>query len=67
MGHLKQDFLDIYLTTFLGVSDFKNSQAIKVMFFRKCSEFDVDLKNAHKNWEKVFWFSNKRIWIVSHE
>ena len=36
-------------------------------FHWKCSNFDVDLKNAHKNWEKVFCFSDRCIWIVCIE
>ena len=29
----KQDFLDIYLTTVFGVRSFKNTSALKVIFF----------------------------------
>ena len=36
-------------------------------YFWKCSKFDVDLKNAQKNWEKVFCFSDKCIGIVCIE
>ena len=31
--------------------------------FLKCSKFNVDLKNAQKNWENVFCFWSKCIWI----
>ena len=30
---LKEDFLDIYLTMFLGVCNFGNTPAMKVIFF----------------------------------
>ena len=40
---------------------------MRVIYFWKCSEFDVDLKNAHKNSEKGFCFSDKCIWIVCIE
>ena len=33
--------------------------------FWKCSKFDVDLKNAQKNSQKPFCFSDKCIWIFS--
>ena len=34
-GPLKQDFLDIYLTAFFGVRKFKNTSAMRVIFFPK--------------------------------
>ena len=37
-GPLKWEFLDIYLTTYFGVRQFKNTSAMKVMFFWKYSE-----------------------------
>ena len=40
---------------------------MRVIYFWKCSKFDVDLKNAIKNSEKVFCFSDKCIWIVCIE
>ena len=55
MGHLQLDFLNIYLTTFFGVSNFGKIRAIKVIYFEKSSKFDVYLKNAHKDSEKVFF------------
>ena len=35
---------------------------MKVIFFRKCSRFNLDLENAQKNWEKFFCFRDKCIW-----
>ena len=60
---LKQDFLDIYLTTFFKVviSEIKNLWGSS--FFPKDLEFTLDLKNAAKNWEKVFCFWDNCIWI----
>ena len=31
--------------------------------FWKCSKFNVDYRNAEKNWEKVFCFWDNSIWI----
>ena len=50
-----------------GVLNFGNSEAMRVTLFRKCWKFDVDLKNAHKNSEKVFCFCDKCISIVPIE
>ena len=40
---------------------------MRVIFFRKCSKFDVDLKHAHNNWGKVSCFSDKCISVVCIE
>ena len=32
-GHLKRDFLDIYLTTFCGVGNLGNTSAVRFIFF----------------------------------
>ena len=40
---------------------------MRVRFFRKCSKFNVDLKNEEKNSEKFFSFWDKCIWIVCIE
>ena len=60
---VKQDFLDIYLTTF-------SESVISVVpylwgstFFWKCSKFDLDLKNAEKNWGKGFCVWDNCIYI----
>ena len=34
MGHLKREFLDIYLSTFFGARNFRNTSAMRVIFFQ---------------------------------
>ena len=65
--NLIREFLHIYLRTSFGGGNFKNRSATRVSFFRKCLKFNVDLKNAEKNWEKRFCFWDKCIWIVCIE
>ena len=60
---LKGDFWEIWLTTFFGVRNFGNTSAMKVIFFRKCWEFTIAFANAAKNWESVFSFWDRWIWI----
>ena len=48
--HLKRDLLDIYLSTSFSVGNFRNSEAMRVIFLRKSSKFNTVLKNAEKNW-----------------
>ena len=46
---MKQDFLDIYLTPFLGVGNFKNTSAMKVIFTVKMFKiFPKRKKNEKK-------------------
>ena len=45
------------------VRNFGNTKSMKVIFFSKCWKFNVNLKNAAKNWEKHFCFSDNCIWI----
>ena len=62
-GLLKQDFLDIYLTTF---SESVISEIQKLWgssFFSKCSKSNFDFKNAAKNFEIFFCFLDNWIWI----
>ena len=59
---LKQDFIDIYLTTSFGVRNLQNTEAMRVNFFWKCWKFNVALKNAQKSSEKDFCFWDKCIW-----
>ena len=49
---LKQKFLDIYLTTISDSVTFKIQNLWGSSFFSKCLKFNLDLKNAAKNWEK---------------
>ena len=62
-GPLKLDFLDIYLTTYFGVRNSGTASARRVIFFWKCSNFNLNLKNAEKSLEKVFCFLDRSIWI----
>ena len=56
-GVLKQELSGIQVTIFLGVNNFQNISAIKVIFFSKCAKFYEDCKNAIKIPENVqsFW------------
>ena len=51
------------LTTYFGIHNSKNISAMRVMFFSKSSFFDLDLKNANKNPEKVFCLLDNGIWM----
>ena len=62
MGLLKQDFLDIYLTTFSG-SVILEIQNLWRHLFSKGSRFNLHLKNGWRNWGNVFCFWDKCIWI----
>ena len=63
-GPLKQGLLDIYPTTFFKVGNFGNTEAMRVIFLRKCWKFNADLKNSEKNSEKIVCFC---IWIFCVE
>ena len=60
---LKQDFSDIYLTTFLEsvISEIQN--LLGSSFFSKYLKFILDLKNEAKYWQKVLCFWDNCIWI----
>ena len=63
-GPLKGDFLEICLTTFLRVRNWRNTSDVRVIFFFcKCWKFTIAFTNAAKNWENVFSFWDKWIWI----
>ena len=36
---------------------------MKIMSLLKCLKFEVDSRNGNKSWEKVFGFSDNRIWL----
>ena len=55
-------FLDIYLKSSFAVRNLGNKSAMRFFFFGKCSKFNVDFKNAKKNWEKISIFWDNRIW-----
>ena len=44
-----RDLLDIYLSTSFNVGNFRNKEAMRVIFFWKVSKFNTVLKNAEKN------------------
>ena len=60
---LKLDFLDIYLTTFSKSVTSKIQNLWGSSFYSKCLKFNLDFKNAAKNWEKPFSFSGNCISI----
>ena len=60
---LKRDFLDIYLATFSESVTSKIQNLWGSSFYSKCLKFNLDFKNAAKNWEKVFCFWDNCIWI----
>ena len=62
-GPMKGDFLEIRLTTFFGVRNFGNRSGMRLIFFTKCSKFNLDFKNADTNSENVFCFWDKWMWI----
>ena len=62
-GLLKRHFLDIYLITFFGVPNLRNTSAMRVIFCLKIIKLNVDFRNSEKNWEKVFCFWDNSIWI----
>ena len=61
---LKQDFLDIYLTTFSEFVTSKIKNLSESSFDPKCLKANIDLKNAGKNWEKDLSFRENCIWIA---
>ena len=61
-GPLKRDFLGIYLTT-CSESVVLQIQTLWGSFFSKHSKFNLDFKNAEKNWEEVFPIWDNCIWI----
>ena len=59
---LEGDFIDIYLTTFFGVRKFKNTWAIRVIFFLKLVKIEYKfIKCQKKNWKNIFRFWAKGI------
>ena len=60
---LKQDFLDIYLTTFSESVISEIQKLCGSSFFSKCSKFGLNFKNAEINSENFFCFLQNCIWI----
>ena len=48
-----------------GVRNLENRKCMRVIFFSKYLEFNLDFKNAAKNPEKYFCFWDNCIWILS--
>ena len=49
----------------MGVNNFRNTLGMRFIFFGKCSKFNAHSKNAIKDPEKVFSFSDNWIWTGS--
>ena len=52
----EQYFLDIYLTTFFGVHNFKNTSAMRVIFTSKIFKIECKFYKRKKEMEKTFPF-----------
>ena len=55
-GSSETGFLDIYLTTFFIVRKFKNTSAMRVIFFLKKFKIESSLGNAKENRDNIFRF-----------
>ena len=62
-GFLKRFFLGIYLTTFCDSVILKIQNLLGSSFSLNYMKFNLDFKNAAKNWENFFPFSDNSIWI----
>ena len=60
---LKRDFLDIYQIRFSQSVISEPQKLWLPSFYSKCSKFNKDFENAAKSCEKIFFFSDKCIWI----
>ena len=59
-GPPKVDFLDVYLTMLLIVRKFKNTAAMRIMFFWKCLKLNLNLKNTKKKQKNKNKNKNKK-------
>ena len=64
-GALKKDFLNIYLITFFRVRNFRNTSAIRVIFFLRIFKIWAKFQNWKKNLEVFFCLRNNCVWIAS--
>ena len=55
-GPFEQDFLDTYLTAFFRVRKFKNTSAMRVIFFLKMFKIDSKFRKCKKKRENIFGF-----------
>ena len=62
-GPFETEFLDIFLTTFSLVHKFKNTWAMRVIFFLKLVKIESKFRKWKKNLEIFFRFWDKCIWI----
>ena len=62
-GLLRREFLDIYLTTFSEAQISEKKTLWGSYLVSKYSKFHLNFKNAGKNCEKVFCFSDNCTWI----
>ena len=62
-GPLKQDFSDIYLSTFLDSVISEIQKLWGSTFFSRCVKFNLDFRNTAKNWAKNFCYLDNCIWI----
>ena len=53
-GPLKGDFVDIYLTTFFGVGQFKNTSPMRINFFLKMFKIEFKFRKCKKEFRKFF-------------
>ena len=49
-GSVKRDFLDIFLTKFFGVRNFKNTSVMRVLFFSKM----LKIESKNKSWDFAY-------------
>ena len=56
-GPLKLDFLDIYLTTLLGVRNFGNTSAVRIIFFFENIQNLIYISKMQEEIEKMFFVS----------
>ena len=53
----KREFLDIYLTTYFGVRNFKNTSVMGVIFFLKMVKIESKFRKSKKTFRKYFELS----------
>ena len=54
---MKRDFLEIYLTTFFAVRKFKNTSAMRVIFFLRMCAIESRFRKWKKKIETIFFAS----------
>ena len=60
---LKQDLIDIKVTSSFGVNNTANTYPVRLFFFSKCLANYVDSRNALKFGEKCFRFLRNFVWV----